>query len=78
MKTLIPILLVLFLLVSCEKKKPCYYCETITYSKYDDRELKYSSEIVCDKSELEIIDYQLARFDFSDPASYTSCKCTKQ
>jgi hypothetical protein len=77
MKTLVPILFMIILINSC-KKDPCYTCETIKYSSYDDSQLSFKSEIVCTKSETEILNYQIDRYDFSDPASYTTCKCTKQ
>ena len=77
MKTLIPILFAIILIFSC-KKDPCYICRTITYSKYDDRELAYDSEYVCDMDEMEILDYQIDRYNFDDPLTYTTCECTEE
>jgi hypothetical protein len=77
MRTLIPILFTILLITSC-KKEVCYYCETSTFSKYDGRLVKYDSEMICDKSESEITQYELSQYDFKDPITYTSCECKKQ
>lgn len=77
MKRLIPILLLLLLIGACEKKT-CYYCKTETFSKYDDHRISIDSEIVCGLNELEILDYQTDRFNFDDPATYTTCECKEQ
>ena len=75
MKTLIPVLLFMLLVGSC-KKEDCYYCETTTYSKYDDRVIKSESEIVCFETDIERLKYMTDRYDFSQPDSYTGCECS--
>jgi hypothetical protein len=77
MKTLIPIF-VIFLFVGSCKKEVCYTCTTSTFSKYDDHLINSSDETLCDKSEMEILNYETDHFNFDDPASYTTCECKKE
>ena len=77
MKKLIPVLFVLMLIGSC-KKEVCYTCITSTYQKGTDILLNTDTEILCNKTNTEILDYEISHFNFDDPQSYTSCECKRQ
>lgn len=76
MKTLFLICLTITLAFSC-KKEPCFECKTYTYSKPYEILVDVQTDIVCDKDEIEILDYQIDRYKFTD-SYYTTCECKKR